>query len=115
MCVFWRKLLAFVALPEGESMEDTWDSEGNEKSLMYILAPEEVNPIAAWFRIDSSLLDAACERHSPHLQSVKVCLCHTSQAGGLPSGISVSTQRCLLFNDLTFVCQSKDYHGHGLM
>lgn len=33
---------AFVAPPEGESMEDTWDSEGNEKSLMYIFAPEQV-------------------------------------------------------------------------
>ncbi len=63
MCVFWRRLRAFVALPEGENMEDTWDSEGNEKSLMYIFAPEDVNPVAARFRSDSSLPDAACTAH----------------------------------------------------
>lgn len=44
MCVFWRRLLAFVALPKGESMEDTRDSEENEKNLMYIFALWKLTP-----------------------------------------------------------------------
>lgn len=108
MCVFWRRLPAFVAPPEGESTEDTWDSEGNEKSLMYIFAPEDVNPIDAWFRTDSLLPDATCERHSPHLQSVEVRFCH------IPLKWE-GTQYCLLFNDLKLSCQSEHYHSHSLM